>query len=331
MQAKTMHLSLAFILLLASSIALALGAPHPQSPKSTEKPTGCQQSVTWFHKFFVVSAKDETEFNFAVRTLYTVYYPNALDKALRLEGFQTRVLTTYEACGWQKARSVHSKSSTLFGAHRGDVYWKYRDLHWVNSKSTKEAAHWNTTSPDHIPPHKGAVPKKKTLDMIARVLKANEPAADVYLLSTIGLSYLSAFLGMLVLLQLLARYLSQRAKETKVDDTEGIELATIKVNSLDKPSPASASTDTLATSRRLDESARSSNASRQSTPLPQYSPDGTLRDDRTESAREQNANGHSTPPPGYSPESAFRSIRSGNAVSRLKEAYGVNVNRVGSI
>jgi hypothetical protein len=321
-----MHLSLAFILLLASSITLALSAPQSRSNMLVAKPTECQQSVTFFHKFFVIATNDETEFHFALRTPYTVYYPDALDKALRLEGFQTKVLADFDSCGWQKTRSVKSKSWSLPGPRRGDVYWKYRDLHWVKSKDPKVASHWNATSPDHIPPRKGAMPKEETLDIIERVLKDNEPAADVYCLSTICLSYLSAFLGMMVIAHLLGRYFSRWAAKTAPEYTEGIELAVIKANSFSKQSLASASIDTLATVQRSDESARVSEPSGQSTPLPVYSPNGTPQNGQINHAREPQDCRESTPPPGYSPARIAQNICDGNAVSRLKEAYGINVN-----
>jgi hypothetical protein len=122
MQVRIMHLSLAFILILASSITLALSAPHPESNKPVVKPTGCQKSVTFFHRSFVVTTNNEPDFKFAVRTPYTVYYPDALDMSLRLEGFQTEVMTTFDACGWKKASTVKSDPWTLPGPPHGDVY-----------------------------------------------------------------------------------------------------------------------------------------------------------------------------------------------------------------
>jgi hypothetical protein len=171
------------------------------------------------------------------------------------------------------------------------------------------------------------VPREETLDKIEGVLKYNQPAADVYSITTICLSYLSGLLGMMVLMYLLGRFLTQREKKTAPEDIEGIELTVIKVNSLNKSSPALATTDTLATFRRSDESARATDASGQSTPLPVYSHDVASQDFHVECAREPDNSGQSTPPPEYPAERIAQSSRGGNAESRLKEAYGINANR----
>jgi hypothetical protein len=320
-----MHLSLGFILLLVSSITLALSVSHPKSNKPVAKPTGCQKSDSPFYEFLVVTVEDDMEFTFAIRTPYTNYYPDTLDKALRLDGFQTENLRTWDACGWNKAKTVRSNDWTLPGPPRGDVYWKYRDLHWIESKDPKVASDWTANSPDHKPPRIGAMPTEQTLERIAYVLEDNEPAADVYFVATLCLSYLSALLGMIVLMHILARYATPRRKAAAQKDPEGIELAVIKVNSLNKPWPSSASADTLATVRRSDESARVSNASGQSTPLPVYSLNGASSEIRVHGVRDPDDDGGpSIPPPGYPAERIAHSPRSGNAVSRLKEAYGIN-------
>jgi hypothetical protein len=171
------------------------------------------------------------------------------------------------------------------------------------------------------------VPREETLDKIEGILKYNEPAADVYSITTICLSYLSGLLGTMVLVYLLGRYLTRREKKTAPEDIEGIELTVIKVNSLNKLSPALATTDTIAAGRRSNESTRAHDASGQSTPLPVYSHIVASQDAYVDCAREPDNSGQSTPPLEYPAERIAQNSRGGNAVSRLKEAYGINANR----
>jgi hypothetical protein len=107
-----MHVRTSFIYLLLSILPYSsLAAPD----YSQDKRTGCFKSDSVSH-FIPTRTKNASEFDFAIRTSYTTYYPEALKMALTLDGFQWYTLGAYEQCGWQKARSVDQ------GGHRGDVY-----------------------------------------------------------------------------------------------------------------------------------------------------------------------------------------------------------------
>jgi hypothetical protein len=281
-----------FILLLLSSLPSTLSAP-PGLVNFTDKRIACQQSTS-FHRFLFFSAAADTTFHYGIKTGYTGYYPSALDSALRLNDFHPLPLDNPNACGWHKVRAVHHAGTLpIFGANRGEIYWKYVDVIWVSSKDPKLPAHWEFAFADHKPPHVSALPPNATLDKIAQILKDNEPAADVFQLTTICLGYFSGLLGVLLIINLVLRYLDV----TKSEDTDDIELAAIRVNGLDKPSTASASTDAIATAQSSSDSVR------------------------------EVASGQSTPPPQYSPRGPSGCIRGGDALSRLREAYGVNVRR----
>ncbi|KAH5165046.1 hypothetical protein HBI38_072790 [Parastagonospora nodorum] len=291
MSTAVMHSCIVYILLLLSSLPSALSVPHLGSVNFTDKRIACQQSGT-FHKFIFFSAANDTAFHYGIKTGYTEYYPGALESALKLDDFHLLWRDDANACGWQQARNVrHSGSIPMLGKNRGEIYWKYADVTWVSPKNSKLAGHWKFDSADHKPPHVGALPPNATLDKITNVLRDNEPAADVYQLTTICLGYLSGFLGVLVILSIALRYIDNM----DYGESDDVELPAIKTNSLDKPLPASASTDTIATSTCSGDDARGADES-----------------------------GHSTPPPRYSQSGASEHIRGGSAISRLREAYGID-------
>lgn len=291
MSTAVMNSCVTYVLLLLSSLPSALSVPHLGSVNFTDKRIACQQSG-FSHKFIFFSAANDTTFRYGIKTGYTEYYPDALESALKLDDFHLLWLNDANACGWQQARAVHQSGTIpLLGKNRGEIYWKYADVTWMSPKNNKQAGHWKFDSAEHKPPHVGALPPNATIDGIAKVLRDNEPAADVYQLTTICLGYLSGFLGVLVILSIALRYI----ENMDYGDSDEIELPVIKTNSLDKPAPVSASTDTIATSR--------------------YSRDG---------GREADTSGHSTPPPRYSQSGASEHVRGGSAMSRLREAYGID-------
>jgi hypothetical protein len=98
-----MHLSLGFILLLVSSITLALSVSHPKSNKPVAKPTGCQKSDSPFYEFLVVTVEDDMEFTFAIRTPYTNYYPDTSTKHSDSMAFRPKIC----------ARGMHAAGTKL--------------------------------------------------------------------------------------------------------------------------------------------------------------------------------------------------------------------------
>jgi hypothetical protein len=107
-----MHFRTSLILFLFSALPYLSHAAPDISP---DKRTGCFKSDSVSH-FILAHTKNASDFDFAIRTGYTAYYPKALEMALALDGFQSYTLSAYEQCGWQKTRSVNK------GGHRGDVY-----------------------------------------------------------------------------------------------------------------------------------------------------------------------------------------------------------------
>ncbi|KAL5119123.1 hypothetical protein ACEQ8H_003047 [Pleosporales sp. CAS-2024a] len=250
------HAPTTLILSLLSSLPHALGAPPLPA-----KPVGCQQSTS-LHSFIPFRIANDSAFLYGIKTAYTEYYPATIHTALRLVGFQPFNMNSSDACGWHKARAVH-RTTTLpaLGSNRGGVYWKYADMHWV------APANGTFTQPHHKPPHTGALPSNATLDSIAQILRNNEPAADVYLLTTICLAYLSAFLGVLLILHLLLQYMPVMPTE----DPGVIELPVIKVGQLPQLTPTFAPSDTTTQPCPSDESTRPTHTSGQRTPPPRYS------------------------------------------------------------
>jgi hypothetical protein len=107
-----MHFSTSLILFLLSALPYFSHAAPDDSP---DKRSGCFKSNSVSH-FMPSRIQSEPDYDFAIRTSYTAYYPKALQMALTVDDFKVYTLSAYEQCGWQKARSANK------GGHRGDVY-----------------------------------------------------------------------------------------------------------------------------------------------------------------------------------------------------------------
>ncbi|KAH7378481.1 hypothetical protein DE146DRAFT_626482 [Phaeosphaeria sp. MPI-PUGE-AT-0046c] len=218
------------VLLLITYLPSAMCTSTPQFTQFASKRTGCMQQRGLFYKLLPLPTETDPELYFAIKTGYTAYYPKVLQNAVQVAGFKLLTLSTSE-CGWQKARSAIASASGEVGRHRGDIYWKYIDLHWAKSNGTENALQWIAASPDHIPPNTGVLPRDETLDALERVLLDNEPAADVFVLVTICLSYVSGFLAFYLLaLVAISRMRHFRKSNPEMSDSEDIELGAMKDN-----------------------------------------------------------------------------------------------------
>ncbi|KAF1915714.1 hypothetical protein BDU57DRAFT_281176 [Ampelomyces quisqualis] len=284
-----------FLFLVCFSYGLATPISHSSEPIS--KRVGC---LTWpglWRTLIQFQTDSDPEIEFAIKTGYTMYYPKALKSDLRLSGF--RLQESSAECGWQKATSVRVNSWAVPGHHRGDIYWKYRDLHRLSSRDASRSSHGLAESPTHVPPQTGVQPLPNTLETITRILEDNEPAADVFLVTTICLGYLSGFLGLFLILISVIRRFETKPKTKKRQASESIELHTINVERHVQPAPA---------------------------PKPAYRvacPRGQLS-----RVLEPRASGQSSPPPQYSVDNPWRRGNDRSSASaRLKERYGLAAGR----
>ncbi|KAF2028446.1 hypothetical protein EK21DRAFT_20294, partial [Setomelanomma holmii] len=191
------------VLLLLEYYPRVQAAPASLETAVTKHNIGCHEFVSSHHDFILFRTlyDEDQDFDFAIETRYTTFYPTVLKMALKLDYFVPNVYIQQAKCGWHKARSVRSPSWSQVGQHRGTIFWKYSDLDWVEHlKNYTHVSHWRAASPDHIPPRTGALPSNRTLDRIATILQDNEPAADVYQLATVLLGYTTGFLGFILIL-----------------------------------------------------------------------------------------------------------------------------------
>jgi beta-lactamase regulating signal transducer with metallopeptidase domain len=141
----------------------------------------------------------------------------------------------------------------------------------VQSKRLKNSSHCIAASQHPIMPRTSIVPRKATFNKIKRILEDNEPAADVYVLATICLAYLSGFLALLCIMLIAIPQLLRRSKKSEVpQNVDDIELVAIKadddadlVEALRRP------TATVATLPRLSRTCEGNNSGN-TTPPPLY-------------------------------------------------------------
>jgi hypothetical protein len=191
----------------------------------------------------ITRTNDDHEFNFLITTDYTMYYPDDLRAALRLDDFQIVLLSNEYACGWNKIKTAHSPAWWEVGHNRGTIYWKYHDLRWVeHPHGSSDMGHWAADSDDHIPPQFGPprfnqLPSNATIDRLTRILEQNQPAADVLSVATEALTWICCFLCVVLFLLIFAFFVRSRAAQIETNDEEdgdAIELGSIHVHSTDK-------------------------------------------------------------------------------------------------
>ncbi|KAH7087355.1 hypothetical protein FB567DRAFT_548663 [Paraphoma chrysanthemicola] len=232
-----MHPCLRVLLLLVINFPHLQAAPSAPGRTASTRRVGCHKFVPLKHDFILFRTDSQPDFNFdfAIETHYYPYYPKVLRMALQLNRFVPDTYSIQPQCGWHKARSVSSLSLGEVGRHRGDIYWKYSDLGWVEyPKNSTKVSHWVAASPDHIPPRTGALPGNDTLNQIAAILQGNEPAADVYQLATVLLSYFCGFLGFVLILICIHRCISRRSGSADGESSDAIELGQVTMDSTAK-------------------------------------------------------------------------------------------------
>jgi hypothetical protein len=274
-----MHQCITFLLLLLSNFPLLQAAPPPPAKAATKHRIGCHRYVPLRHDFILLrtDAQPDSNFDFAIETHYYSHYPKVLRMALQLNRFVPDIYSIQSECGWHKARSVYAPSLGEVGRHRGDIYWKYSDLGWVEyPKNSTNASHWVAASPDHIPPRTGALPRNETLNRIAAILQANEPAADVYQLATVLLSYFCGFMSFMLII-LCIRCCIERRSESDGESSEEIELSEFTANSTAKLTTPREATPPAEAPEEPDHGSRESDSTGSTDPPPLYSVDGTGR------------------------------------------------------
>ncbi|KAF1832763.1 hypothetical protein BDW02DRAFT_624877 [Decorospora gaudefroyi] len=207
-----MFITTLLLFFLLSSPTLARGAPQAEN---SSKRSDCLEANGPWH--ITISFQDSgRSMDYAIVTQYKSYYPTVLQYALQLSGFQLKPLTQAGLCGWRKAKSVYHVMGIDPHNHRGDIYWK-------------EAV--NRT---HVPTITGSRPDSTALDDMVRILKENEPAGDVYELSTIILAHLATLMAF-ILLMLLIKCCAEsgcRREPEDTDDAEGVELNSMKTHGM---------------------------------------------------------------------------------------------------
>jgi hypothetical protein len=262
-----MFLTLIFSLLFLPLSSFARIIPRNGHTQTSSKPIGCHARYSPSHAVITFhDAGEEHDFDYAIVTKYRTYYPQQLANALQAGGYHITRLSKDEECGWHKATSV-STYGFLLDVNHGDVYWKYNDLSWVDQpEDSGIPSGWVATHNDHIPPHLDQRPSNSTIRDVAKILGNNEPAADLYysyVTSTIVLGYLASLMAFVLLLLCITRCADarKRRQSKRTDDTEGIELFSVKVpDGIDPP-------------KRTYTTTRSSSTSSTET-LPIYSVDG---------------------------------------------------------
>jgi hypothetical protein len=240
-----MFLVLIFFLLFLPFLSLANSIPRNDHTQTFSKPSDCHARYNPSHAVIAFNdAGEEHDFDYAIVTKYRTYYPQQLANALQASGYHITNLSKDEECGWYKATSV-SSYGFLLNVHHGDVYWKYSDLHWANQpEDSGIPSGWVTKHNDHIPPHLDGQPSNSTIRDIAKILRNDEPAADLYysyVASTIVLGYLTSLMAFVLLLLSITRCVDARKRRQakRTDDTEGIELVSVRVpDGIDPPKHA---------------------------------------------------------------------------------------------
>ncbi|KAF1851117.1 uncharacterized protein K460DRAFT_391462 [Cucurbitaria berberidis CBS 394.84] len=199
-----MFAKITLFLLLFSTLLFAKTLPPSERIDSSRKHTSCHSQHSRINAMITFNRKDLFEFDFAVITKYRTFYPDILRYALQVEAWQISRLGKDTECGWHKARSSSPNNSSI-------------------------TSQWKAVADDHIPPVKGQLPSNETVDSISRILERNQPAGDVYELSTIILGYSSGFLAFLLLL-VLVHHCAKDSDQPMLDttkDVENVELSSI--------------------------------------------------------------------------------------------------------
>jgi hypothetical protein len=280
-----MHLCITYLLLLILYVPYASSTPSPPAPAKPIKPYGCHKGSDFTNVFIFFQTSADPYFDFGIKTHHREYYPKALESALRLDDFQVRYLSTADKCGWHKTKSVTAPPAAI-GGTRGTIYWKYSDLHWVQDEKNKTASHWVFSSPDHKPLNKSATPSTYTLDRITRILDDNEPAADVYQLSTIILGYACGFLCFALLMVLIQQAVLHGSRPKGNEDPDAIELLDVAIDSTAKLSTTPQTPAAVAVPDNVRISTQDHTGSAQSDPPPRYSYASSRREGASSLARE---------------------------------------------
>ncbi|KAF1938270.1 hypothetical protein EJ02DRAFT_514657 [Clathrospora elynae] len=276
------------LLLFLSSSSLAKSIPPPGNTKTSPKRTDCHGRYSTNNAMVTFGDPNENSFfDYAIITGYRTYYPTVLEYALQLASFELTHKGENEECGWHKAKSVYEPYALAVPQHRGDVYWKYSDLRWISQpKDSNISSGWEAKYANHIPPRTGVLPRNATIDTIVYILERNEPAGDVYQLSTMILGWLAGFMAYILLLLLLKCCVDKCAlvgpKSTKDNEDdegiEGIELSCIEAHNMDDLTEPDKATDSTAMIKHeyinTRKASMSSSESIRSEPLPVYSVDG---------------------------------------------------------
>jgi hypothetical protein len=229
-----MFLASVLALILLPVLLFAKRVPRTDDTNNNPERTRCLQQHGWSSSTVPFNnPADNNMFDYAIVTKYTTYYPAILTHALAFNGFETSRLNQDKLCGWKKAAAVHGTLGLDFNNHRGDIYWRYSDIHSIGSAHDPVGlSNRAANKAANIPPS-----VEQTVRSISKILIDNPPAGDVYMFCTIILAWTTSLFGYILFMMLLMACISKcdgntnKKTDTEVDD--GIELESIKATNTD--------------------------------------------------------------------------------------------------
>lgn len=272
-------LQASLLLFLLPTLSSAFYTPFPKLNEFDRRSLACRSGSDKWLSFIPFTTEQDPQFEFGIKTTWTIFYPHLLSMALRVDNFTLVRQPSNGFCNWNRARVV--VSNDWLRTLRGDVYWTYMDSQAMPSvKIPSSKVHRTGNSSHPISSRPPSSPKKETIDRIARILETNAPDADIYRWLCFFLGYW-CLLGELLLIGIVVayhHYHKRNVQREAEESVEGIELGILAANSLAKHNG-------VEVADRLQESGvagRPSVATQGSgerfDPPPVYSLDGTIRE-----------------------------------------------------
>lgn len=228
-------LQTSLFLFLLPSLSSAFYTPFPNLNEFDRRSLACQSGSDKWLSFMPFTTEQDSQFEFGIKTTWTIFYPHLLSMALRIENFTLAGQPSNGFCNWQKARVV--VSNDWLRTFRGDIYWTHKYSPTKSDVKISNAEFHQTGGPSYQTPHSSVPsPKNETLDRIARILETNAPDADIYRWLCFFLGYW-CLLGELLLIGIVVAYhhYHKRNVQREAEEyVEGIELDILGANSLAK-------------------------------------------------------------------------------------------------
>ena len=285
-----------FATLASARIFLSANDLPRHTTQSSQSPSGtclkryhdydAVSGVTAYLPIFLTHPNDPN-FELAILTQYTEFYPSTLEAWLLERKFTVRAFsgsTNNDLCGWKEYDSV-----VLNGRRHGQIGWRRNHVHLnayasqPDNSTSVEGASGSYVS--HTDPIK---PSHDTVEVIRAILLTNTPHADIYSsrcsMLEWGLGITGLFFGCYILLSYVI-YDEQREKLKVFKDSDDIELDQIKAHDLsgsamqrmDTDDSDAPKCDIKITKPNALRSSPSSMGSGIATPPPMYALDGAGR------------------------------------------------------